>query len=168
MKNPQLPKHQLKTAANAGDSNVSITTNVEVMYETRYCDQGLYEEISTILNAWIAPSTHSGQNSMKIHLIFSLQDHCKKFPNIINLDLMGRLVVVDDKDHQHRTKVSKPSKPKLWDYSKQAIDDIFGKINQDDPSTFPIDFKNFTFNGFAAFLKTFTKNYKVQHTQPCR
>ena len=110
-----------------------------------------------MLNAQIAPSTRSGYNSMNIHLICFFQDNCEKFPNIINPDLMGNLVVADDKDRQRRTKAGKPSKQ--WDYSKQAIIDLFDKINQDDPSTFPIDFEKFTFNAFAAFLKTFAKKY---------
>ena len=75
---------------------------------------------------------------------------------------MGNLVVADDKDRQHRTKAGKPSKQ--WDYSKQAIVDFFDKINRVDPFTFPIDFEKFTFNAFAAFLKTFTKKISQRNT----
>jgi hypothetical protein len=69
-----------------------------------------------MLNARIAPSTHSGYNSMKICFF---PDNCEKFPDIIHPDLMGNRVVADDKDHQHRTKAGKPLN--RCDYSKQTI-----------------------------------------------
>jgi hypothetical protein len=57
---------------------------------------------------------------MNIHLIHFIQDNCKKFPNIINPDLMGNLVVADGMDRQHRTKAGKPGMlnplPPTWVY----------------------------------------------------
>ena len=50
-----------------------------------------------MLDALIAPSSCSGYNSMNIHLICFVQDNCEKF-------LMGNLVVVDEKDHQRKTR----------------------------------------------------------------
>jgi hypothetical protein len=69
-----------------------------------------------MLNSWITPSTCSGYNRMNICLICFFQDNCEKFPDIIDSDLMGNLVVADDKDHQRRTKAGKPC-----NYSKQTI-----------------------------------------------
>jgi len=46
-----------------------------------------------MLNAQIAPSTCSGYNSMNIRLICFFQDNCEKFPNIINPDLMGIMLL---------------------------------------------------------------------------
>ena len=76
---------------------------------------------------------------------------------------MENLVVADDKDCQCRTKSDKPSKQR--DYSMHAIVDFFDKINKDDTSTFPIYFEKFTFNAFAAFLKTFTKKISKRNTR---
>jgi hypothetical protein len=47
---------------------------------------------------------------MNIRLICFFQHNCEKFPGIINPDLMGNLVVADDKDRQHMTKAGKPLK----------------------------------------------------------
>ncbi len=71
-----------------------------------------------MLNSWVTPSNCSEYNSMSknICLICFFQDNCEKFPDIIDPDLMGNLVVADDKDHQRRTKEGQSC-----NYSKQTI-----------------------------------------------
>ena len=69
--------------------------------------------------------------------------------------MIADLREADLQDSQKKTKRGAPSKRR--DASKKVVVNAIKGIDSQDPSTFPINFDNLTFNCFAGFLKTFKK-----------
>ena len=113
---------------------------------------GLDEETQTILLARLAKKTRGNYIAMIVRLIHFLQD---TYPDVLPDVLLHRLAMADQQDSKKRTKRGAP--PKCRDASKSVIVDVLDAIDPRDESTFPIKFDEFSFNIFAAFLKTFKK-----------
>ena len=101
---------------------------------------------------------------MIIRLFRYLQDNDELYPGVLSRALIADLREADSQNSQKRTMKGAPSKRQ--DASKKVVVNAIKSIDSQDPSTFPINFDNLTFNCFAGFLKTFKKTVvkRSRHT----
>ena len=127
-------------------------------------EEALDNKTQAILQARIAPTTRGNYFSMIVRLFCYLQDNDELYPGVLSPALTAALREADSQDSQKRTKRGAPSKRR--DASKQVVINAIKSIDSH-PSSFPINFDNFTFNCFAGFLKTFKKTIvKRSHQTP--
>ena len=82
----------------------------DLQAQSRFDSESIDADIYAVMNSQIADKSHRNYDDYNIWLIIFPFDNVIKFPDIIQPNLMGKLIIAHDKDTDKCTRSGAPSK----------------------------------------------------------